>query len=142
MTTWTPKARLRAGRSEGEFVAADLFRGTPSGFTDRCRPCSDNRYAAAGLTERTLRSRFARGHASGHRRDRPRGFFDDLADLRLADDQRRRQNKRVANGAQEKIEIVESAIHRVVPSLPRGTWLGPEINCCAQPGVADIEDIG
>jgi hypothetical protein len=35
-------------------------------------------------------------HASGDGVDRPRGFFDDLADLRLADDQRRRQNKRVA----------------------------------------------
>ena len=28
--------------------------------------------------------------ASGDGLDRPRGFFDDLADLRLADDQRRR----------------------------------------------------
>lgn len=83
-----------------------------------------------------------RRHASGDGLDRPRGFFDDLADLRLADDQRRRQNKRVGNAAQEKIEIVESAIHRVEPSLPRGAWLGPEVDCRAQPGVADIEDIG
>ena len=94
-----PKPSLRGNGSEanqGQPSGSGLLPASPSARNDgrghglRGRP---------HRTPRTIESSSARlgmarrpRPASGDGLDRPRGFFDDLADLRLADDQRRRQN--------------------------------------------------
>jgi hypothetical protein len=70
------------------------------------------------------------------------GFFDDLADLRLADDQRRGENERVAGGAQKQIAFAEGVFHGGETAHSAGARLWRKINRRVEAGIADILDIG
>src|SRR3954471_23541377 len=63
-----------------------------------------------------------------HRPDHLRHLVDDLADLILGDDQRRRQHQGVAGDAEHQVVVMEGAVEAVKAALARRLRAGCEVD--------------
>src|SRR3954467_4381872 len=77
---------------------------------------------------------------SGDGLDRLAGDLDDLVDLVLLDDQRRRHGERVARLAHHQAEI--EGLHERLVAARADRPLGSEIDAAGHAEVADVGDVG
>src|SRR5678815_3362 len=79
---------------------------------------------------------------SVHLPDHLADLLEDLADLVLGDDQRRRERDGVAGNAEHQAVLVEGAFHRVIGALAIGVGARREIDRRHEAERTDIEHAG
>src|SRR5215510_3670789 len=74
-----------------------------------------------------------------HRLDHAPDLLEELTDLRLADDERRRERERIADRAEHEILTLEATHHRIIAAPPDRVGARGEIDPGRDADTADVE---